>query len=60
MRRAARPLGREPSAHHLSAEEAEGPDTFYEAMFYNFAEDPYDSDCTYTYWSDGIAIERSW
>ena len=45
---------------HLSAEEADGPDTFYEEMFYNFAEDPYDSDCTYTYWSDGIAIERSW
>ena len=43
-----------------SEEELEGPDTFYEEMFYNFADDPHDEECTYTYWSDGIGIERTW
>jgi hypothetical protein len=44
----------------LSEAQSEGQDTFYEEMFYNFAADPDDEHCTYTYWTDGIGIEREW
>jgi hypothetical protein len=48
----------EPEDRAAEDEEEEEEDSFLEEMFETFAEDPYDSDCDFAYWTDGIGIRR--